>query len=70
MEAEKGLQDVATPGVLSSDASQVSVPVEPYSIYSRNEKWFIVAVVALAGFYRHARLNPPRRSPPSEDFCF
>ena len=49
MDAEKGPQDVATQGVLSSDASQISVPVEPYSIYSRNEKWFIVAVVALAG---------------------
>ncbi|KAI0018938.1 major facilitator superfamily domain-containing protein [Xylariomycetidae sp. FL0641] len=24
---------------------------EPYSVYTRNEKWFIVAMVALAGFY-------------------
>lgn len=25
----------------------------PYSIYSRKEKWIIVAMVALAGFYRY-----------------
>lgn len=26
--------------------------VEPYSIFTRTEKWFIVAMVAVAGFYR------------------
>lgn len=26
----------------------------PYSIYTSNEKWLIVAMVALAGFYRYA----------------
>lgn len=25
----------------------------PYSIYSSKEKWFIVGMVALAGFYRY-----------------
>lgn len=34
------------------------VPVEgevevPYSIYTNKEKWMIVAMVALAGFYRY-----------------
>lgn len=37
------------------------VPVEgevevPYSIYTSKEKWMIVAMVALAGFYRYASL--------------
>ena len=27
-------------------------PEVPYSIYTRREKWLIVAMVALAGFYR------------------
>lgn len=26
----------------------------PYSIYKAREKWIIVAMVALAGFYRYA----------------
>ncbi|KAK2740312.1 major facilitator superfamily [Colletotrichum kahawae] len=25
---------------------------EPYSIFTRKEKWFIVGMVAVAGFYR------------------
>lgn len=29
-----------------------NAPTEPYSIFSRTEKWFIVAMVAVAGFYR------------------
>lgn len=27
---------------------------EAYSIYTKKEKWLIVAMVALAGFYRYA----------------
>jgi hypothetical protein len=27
---------------------------QPYSIYTNKEKWLIVAMVALAGFYRYA----------------
>ncbi|KAK1593708.1 major facilitator superfamily domain-containing protein [Colletotrichum navitas] len=30
--------------------------VEPYSVFTRTEKWFIVGMVAVAGFYRHAPL--------------
>lgn len=30
---------------------------EVYSIYSNREKWLIVAMVALAGFYRYVRLG-------------
>lgn len=38
-----------------------TVPVEgevevPYSIYTNKEKWMIVAMVALAGFYRYVFL--------------
>jgi hypothetical protein len=38
------------------------VPVEgevevPYSIYTSKEKWIIVAMVALAGFYRYVFLT-------------
>lgn len=29
-----------------------AAPAEPYSIFTRKEKWFIVAMVAVAGFYR------------------
>ncbi|OHE93530.1 hypothetical protein CORC01_11127 [Colletotrichum orchidophilum] len=28
-----------------------TAPAEPYSIFTRKEKWFIVAMVAVAGFY-------------------
>jgi hypothetical protein len=62
MDAEKEAPLAATAGVLSSDVSQSSVPVEPYSIYSRNEKWFIVGVVAVAGFYRHVSIPTQRLS--------
>jgi hypothetical protein len=39
------------------------LPVEgevevPYSIYTSREKWLIVAMVALAGFYRYAPSSP------------
>jgi hypothetical protein len=39
------------------------VPVEgevevPYSIYTSKEKWLIVAMVALAGFYRYVLFLP------------
>lgn len=33
-------------------AGQVEVP---YSIYTNKEKWLIVAIVALAGFYRYPK---------------
>lgn len=29
-----------------------TAPAEPYSIFTRKEKWFIVGMVAVAGFYR------------------
>jgi hypothetical protein len=34
----------------STEAGEVSVP---YSIYTNKEKWMIVGMVALAGFYRY-----------------
>jgi hypothetical protein len=34
----------------SIEAGEVSVP---YSIYTNKEKWMIVGIVALAGFYRY-----------------
>ena len=37
-------------GTASIEAGQVEAP---YSIYSSREKWIIVGVVALAGFYRY-----------------
>jgi hypothetical protein len=55
---------------MTTDEKQVPIPVDeaviapelpvegevevPYSIYTSNEKWLIVAMVALAGFYRYA----------------
>lgn len=47
---------VATEGVLSSGEEEPEVVSEPYSIYSPKEKWFIVAIVAIAGFYRYGNL--------------
>lgn len=29
-----------------------NTPAEPYSIYSRREKWFIVALIGLGGLFR------------------
>jgi hypothetical protein len=63
LEVDKELPNVATQGMLSSDVSQMSVPVEPYSIYSKNEKWFIVGVVAIAGFYRHVLKTKRKKNP-------
>lgn len=41
------------PGVSKEEQEQEEGEVEiPYSIYTRKEKWIIVAMVALAGFYR------------------
>jgi hypothetical protein len=34
----------------------------PYSIYTNKEKWLIVAMVALAGFYRYALPFRPKTS--------
>ncbi|KAJ0158351.1 putative transporter AQR1 [Colletotrichum tanaceti] len=33
-------------------------PAEVYSIFTRKEKWFIVGMVAVAGFYRHVPTSP------------
>lgn len=53
MEADKDVADVATQGILTSEDPEGSASEEPYSIYSRNDKWFIVGIVAVAGFYRY-----------------
>ncbi|KAI1864476.1 uncharacterized protein JN550_008763 [Neoarthrinium moseri] len=53
---EQPTSDV-TGGVLSTNWTR-DEPIEPYSIYSRNEKWFIVGIVAVAGFYRHVAPLP------------
>jgi hypothetical protein len=37
-------------------------PNVPYSIYNRKEKWFIVAMVAVAGFFRHVDNSQYNRS--------
>jgi hypothetical protein len=58
----------------TTDEKQVPIPVDeavvapeipvegevevPYSIYTSKEKWLIVAMVALAGFYRYATSSP------------
>jgi hypothetical protein len=43
-------QELADEAVTSAmEAGEVDVP---YSIYSTKEKWMIVGMVALAGFYR------------------
>lgn len=63
----------ANPMTGNADAKREVVPVDeatvlpeapvagevevPYSIYSIKEKWLIVAIVALAGFYRYVRLH-------------
>lgn len=44
-----GEAGVTTDGVASEEA--------PYSIYTQREKWLIVAMVAMAGFYRY--VPPP-----------
>jgi hypothetical protein len=60
---EKELPDVVTSGMLptSSSPSQVSAPEEEqrYSIYTRSEKWFIVAIVAAAGLCRRVPPSSP-----------
>lgn len=44
-------QERADEAVMSSvEAGEVTVP---YSIYTSKEKWIIVGMVALAGFYRY-----------------
>ena len=58
----------------TTDEKQVSIPDDetvvapelpvegevevPYSIYTSREKWLVVAMVALAGFYRYAPSSP------------
>jgi hypothetical protein len=49
----------AEPIPVDEAAIAPELPVEgevevPYSIYTSKEKWLIVAMVALAGFYRYA----------------
>jgi hypothetical protein len=42
----------ADEAVLPADTQVGEMDDVPYSIYSRKEKWLIVGMVALAGFYR------------------
>lgn len=58
MEVDKELPNVEAQGILPFSPSDI-VPDEPYSIYSRNGKWFIVGIVAVAGFYRHVSSRIP-----------
>jgi hypothetical protein len=49
-------QEPVDEGVTSSiEAGEVEAP---YSIYSNKEKWLIVGMVALAGFYRYVHFEP------------
>jgi len=48
---EDGGEAVMSP----ADAENGEVEI-PYSIYSNKEKWLIVGMVGLAGFYRHAQM--------------
>jgi hypothetical protein len=55
-------QEPLDEAVTSAEAGEVYVP---YSIYSNKEKWMIVGMVALAGFYRYVYsllCAPVRRS--------
>ena len=47
----------ATEAVLPPDTLIGEVDDVPYSIYTRKEKWVIVGMVALAGFYRSVSLD-------------
>ncbi|KAH9890745.1 major facilitator superfamily domain-containing protein [Xylariomycetidae sp. FL2044] len=40
-----------TEGILKTELRHDVSSPEPYSIYSKNEKWLIVGIVAVAGFY-------------------
>jgi hypothetical protein len=44
-------QETVDEGLTSS--IEAGVVEAPYSIYSNKEKWLIVGMVALAGFYRY-----------------
>ncbi len=48
---EKAVVAAADAAELATDGSEPPPP-PPYSIYSRADKWLIVAMVAAAGFYR------------------
>ena len=53
------IDDKQEPIPVDEAAIAPELPVEgevevPYSIYTSKEKWLIVAMVALAGFYRYA----------------
>ena len=49
---EKPVPLPANEAVLATDTSVGEVDEVPYSVYTRKEKWLIVGMVALAGFYR------------------
>ncbi|KAI4596927.1 hypothetical protein KJ359_004837 [Pestalotiopsis sp. 9143b] len=51
MEPEKEVSSVAQEGVLTPTDDGSSTTEEPYSIYTRRQKWFIVGIVAVAGFH-------------------
>jgi hypothetical protein len=51
-----GKQEPVVEGILSQGA--LIIDEVPYSIYTRKEKWLIVGMVALAGFYRYANTSP------------
>jgi hypothetical protein len=46
-------QEPANDAVTSSSTTEAGEVVVPYSIYSNKEKWMIVGMVGLAGFYRY-----------------
>lgn len=52
IEPEKEFSSVAQEGVLTPTEDGSSTSEEPYSIYTRRQKWFIVGIVAVAGFHR------------------
>jgi hypothetical protein len=53
VEEKKKQEPTANDAVTSSTSTEVGEVSVPYSIYTTKEKWMIVAMVALAGFYRY-----------------
>jgi hypothetical protein len=49
----KAQVDDTTRGKMPLDHIEEPSTQEPYSVYTRSEKWFIVGLVAVAGFFRH-----------------
>lgn len=47
-----GNQVGSTPASASANANVVEPPPKPYSVFTRREKWFIVAVTGFAASFR------------------